>query len=241
MVNSSMDPCIRNCIQIVAHRGFSGIYPENTLLSIKKAMELGVDFIEVDVRQTKDGELVILHDEKIDRTTDGNGYVNEITYSQLKKFDAGAWKGFHGEKIPHLMEVFDIIGGRCGLLIEIKQCDIEKLCRCISKNCSDLKMFIGSFNIDYIEQVRSILPALPATLISFSVPDHLNRLIEKGIRKLDIHYRSLNSEIVRSLVGKGFLVNCWTVDEENEMITCINMGVQFITTNRPDILKSLVE
>ncbi|MCM8759723.1 MAG: hypothetical protein NC906_08155 [Candidatus Omnitrophica bacterium] len=241
MVKSNLDRRIGNSLQIVAHRGFSGLYPENTLLAIKKALELDVDFIEVDVRETKDKELVIMHDEKIDRTTDGKGFVKEIAFSELRKYDAGRWKGFPGEKVPHLKEVLETLDKKTGLLIEIKECDIENLLKCIEKFQTGQHLFIGSFSLDYVKKVRSLFSELPTTYITSNVPDNLKELIATGIRKLDIHYKSLDSKVVKKLVASGFLVNTWTPDEEKDLISCIDMGVQFITTNRPDTLKKIIK
>lgn len=94
---------------IYAHRGFSGEYPENTMIAFQRAYELGVDGIELDVQMTKDGELVVIHDECIERTTDGIGYVKDFSFRQLRQLDAGSWfhPRFAGERIPALAEVLD--------------------------------------------------------------------------------------------------------------------------------------
>ena len=91
----------------IAHRGFSHIAPENTLIALKKAIEIGADFAELDVCQTKDGEIVLMHDETLDRTTNGTGEIWNFTLKELKQLDAGSWFGpqFKGEPIPTLLEV----------------------------------------------------------------------------------------------------------------------------------------
>ena len=99
----------KNNIYVAAHRGWSEKYPENTMLAYRKAAELGVDQIEIDVRITKDGELVIMHDERVDRTTNGTGKVDELTLAEIRALDAGSWKGeeFAGERVPTLAEFID--------------------------------------------------------------------------------------------------------------------------------------
>jgi len=226
-------------IQIVAHRGFSGIYPENTLIAFKKAIELGVYFLEIDIRQTSDGEPVVMHDEKIDRTTDGTGYVRELTFSQLRKFDAGKWKGFSGEKIPHLEEVLELANDATGILIEIKECDVEKLGKFLNKR-KNRKFYVGSFHVEYVKKIREIIPEIPTSFICGHIPTNLPELVSYGIRKLDIQFGVLNADIVKTLVSSGFLVNSWTPDSKEDLLLNINMGVQFITTNRPDILKEIL-
>jgi len=226
-------------IQIVAHRGFSGIYPENTLIAFKKAIELGVYFLEIDIRQTSDGEPVVMHDEKIDRTTDGTGYVRELTFSQLRKFDAGKWKGFSGEKIPHLEEVLELANDATGILIEIKECDVEKLGKFLNKR-KNRKFYVGSFHVEYVKKIREIIPEIPTSFICGHIPTNLPELVSYGIRKLDIQFGVLNADIVKTLVSSGFLVNSWTPDSKEDLLLNINMGVQFITTNRHDILKEIL-
>ncbi len=108
---------------VVAHRGASGIAPENTLPAIDKALLAGADFIEIDVQLTRDRQVVLMHDETVDRTTNGKGKIGEMTADQVAGLDAGSWFGaeFTGTKVPLLEEVVAHIGGRTGLLIEIKK------------------------------------------------------------------------------------------------------------------------
>lgn len=228
-------------IIIVAHRGFSGVYPENTLLAFQKAVELGVDFVELDVHQTNDKEIVVCHDYTIDRTTDGKGYIKEMTYEEIKKYDAGKWKGYPGEKIPLLKEVFEKFGNKIKILIEIKECDVSTLIKLIKEYRMEKRVIVGSFNLEYIKEVRNLLPIISTALISYEVPENIDQLIKYGIRKLDIHFHNLNKEIVKELVSYGFVVNTWTPDTEEELKKAIDYGVQFITTDRPDMLKEIIK
>lgn len=227
-------------IIIVAHRGFSGIYPENTLLAFQKAVELGVDFIELDIHQTLDKEIVVCHDEKIDRTTDGNGYIKEMNYEEIKKYDAGKWKGYSGEKIPLLRDVFEKFKNKVKILIEIKECDVYELVKLIKEYKIEKSVIVGSFNLEYIKEVRNLFPIISTALISYKVPTNIDHLIKYGIRKLDIEFHNLNKEIVKELVSYGFVINTWTPNTEEELKKVIDYGVQFITTDRPDILKKLI-
>src|SRR5438034_11529438 len=98
----------------IGHRGAAGHAPENTLLSLRKAVELGVDIVEFDVQRTRDGELVLLHDKRVDRTTDGKGYVRDFSFQELRRLDAGL-----GQRIPTLREAIDAVRGSAQLMIEI--------------------------------------------------------------------------------------------------------------------------
>ncbi len=112
-------------IDVIGHRGAAAYAPENTLVSFMKAREMGADWFELDVRLSKDGEVVVMHDDTVDRTTNGHGYVRDLTLHELKQLDAGAWKGeeFAGERIPTLAQCLDYAKFKIGVYIEIKSCD----------------------------------------------------------------------------------------------------------------------
>ncbi len=107
---------------VIAHRGASGYAPENTLASIRKGLDMGADMVEIDIHLSKDGEVVVIHDATLERTTDGTGKVQSKTLEELKKLNAGSWFGkeFSQEKIPTLKEVIDLMDGKALLLIELK-------------------------------------------------------------------------------------------------------------------------
>jgi len=226
---------------LVAHRGFSGIYPENTLLAYEKAVQIGADFIELDIHQAKDGDIVVCHDAAIDRTTNGSGYIKEMDYSKLLKWDAGSWKGYPGEKIPLLSDVFRRVGDKIRIFIEIKECNVSDLISLIKEFKMERRVVVGSFNLEYIKQMRSLCGEICTALISSRIPEDLDLLIKLGIRQLSIEFHQLNKGIVKELVSRGFLVNAWTPDSEEDLKRCLSYGVQFLTTNRPDILKEIIQ
>jgi glycerophosphoryl diester phosphodiesterase len=164
-----------------------------------------------------------------------------MTYEEIKKYDAGKWKGYPGEKIPLLKEVFEKFGNEIKILIEIKECDVSTLIKLIKEYRMEKRVIVGSFNLEYIKEVRNLLPIISTALISYEVPENIDQLIKYGIRKLDIHFHNLNKEIVKELVSYGFVVNTWTPDTEEELKKVIDYGVQFITTDRPDILKEIIK
>ncbi|HRI87232.1 MAG TPA: glycerophosphodiester phosphodiesterase family protein [Candidatus Hydrogenedentes bacterium] len=112
-------------IDVIGHRGASAYAPENTMASFIKAKEMGADWFELDVRLSKDGEVVVMHDETVDRTTNGSGYVRDMTLHELKQLDAGSWKGeeFTGERVPTLAQCLDYAKFKIGVYVEIKSCD----------------------------------------------------------------------------------------------------------------------
>lgn len=227
---------------VVAHRGFSSKYPENTLLSFKKAVELGSDAIELDVRETKDGKIVVIHDEKVDRTTDGTGYVEKLTYKEIKKLDTGKWKGkFKNVKVPLLKNVFEEIGNVIHFFIEIKKADIKKVIEIIYKYKMENNITICSFNTKYLVKTRKIAPEIPVALITASFPEKISFLIKNGIQMVNILHSEINEERFLHLTKKGLLTTVWTVDKKEEMRKYINMGISVITTNCPDILLKILK
>ena len=140
-------------IKVIGHRGAAGLEPENTLLAFKKALKLGVDELELDILPSKDGHLMVIHDDKIDRTTNGSGYVKNLTLSELKKLNAGK-----GEKIPTLNEVFDLIKNKNVILnIELKKSGYEnKVVDLIKKYKFEKKVLVISFVADAIKKIAPV-------------------------------------------------------------------------------------
>lgn len=120
-------------MEIVVHRGANHLAPENTMASARKAVELGADYVEVDVRTSADGVMYIIHDHKIDRTTDGKGYFRKLTSEQIDKLDAGSWFGpqFKGERIPRLRTLLEWIRGKAKVYFDVKDADIAKLVKMV--------------------------------------------------------------------------------------------------------------
>ena len=168
---------------VIAHRGASNIAPEHTIASYKKAVELGTDYIEIDLRMTKDHQLVALHDETIDRTTNGKGVVSEYTLEELKQFDAGSWFGenFRGEKIPSLEEIVDYFGTTTNYYIETRLINgelrmEEKLLALLSeKNLLD-RVIIQSLSRESLKKIHSMNKYIPLVQL---VKEENYKLIER--------------------------------------------------------------
>ncbi|WP_456367907.1 glycerophosphodiester phosphodiesterase family protein [Thermococcus sp.] len=142
-----------NKVIVLGHRGYSSKYPENTLLAFKKAMEAGADGVELDVWLTRDGEVVVIHDETVDRTSNGSGKVKEMTLEELRELDFG-----EGEKIPTLEDVFEALPEEAIVNVEIKDIDVvEKLPEIIRANNPE-RVIVSSFSIEALERYRKLDP-----------------------------------------------------------------------------------
>ncbi len=248
-------------IKVIAHRGASGIAPENTLAAVDIAIEQKVDMIEIDVHLSADGQLMVIHDESLERTTDGEGMIHEYTAKELKKLDAGAWFGpeFSEEKIPTLDEVLTRIRGRATCLIELKWAEeflyeeiVAKVHESIDRNNAEDWVVIESFEEDYLVQSNAIDPSIPvqklivfeesAPLFSFHLDNefHLGDVdLESYYKGLNPYYLSLTQRRVVGLHVQGLTVYTYTVNEREDMEKLLLMGVDGIITDFPDRLIDL--
>jgi glycerophosphoryl diester phosphodiesterase len=234
----------------IAHRGFSGYYPENTMLAFRKAVEVGCDGIETDLHMTKDGVIVICHDEKIDRTTDGTGFIANYTYEELYKFDAGIKYGeqFKGERIPSIDEFLNYVKDK-NLLInfELKNNIIlyEELEKKVIQKVHEFKMekniILSSFNHYSMVRVKEIDSSIKTGLLyeaTLYKVDEYGEMV--GVDALHPFYPAvMDNKIVEDIKKKGFMINAYTVNEEEDMKRLIELGIDGIITNYPDRLKKI--
>lgn len=236
----------------IAHRGFSGSYPENTMLAFRKAVEVGSDGIETDLHITKDGVIVICHDETIDRTTNGNGFIKDYNYEELRSFDAGIKfsKEFEGERIPSLDEFLDYVKDKNLLInLELKNniidyYELEK--RVIDKVYEyDLKkkVILSSFNhysmVKAKKYDRGIKTGLLCAEVLYKPYKYVNMT---GADALHPYYKSvMNKKIVKKIHDRKIMINAYTVNEEEDMKRMIELNIDGIITNYPDKLKELLQ
>lgn len=156
----------------VAHRGASGHAPENTMGAFQKGFEMKADYIEIDVQMTKDGELVVIHDTTVDRTTNGTGKVGSLTFEEIRQLDAGSWfsEAYAGEKVPTFEEVIDAFRGKVGILIELKSPELypgmeKKIADALKERnmhrSNNGKVILQSFNHGSMKKSKELLPNLP--------------------------------------------------------------------------------
>lgn len=233
-----------------AHRGFSGCYPENTMLAFEKAVEIGADGIELDVQLTKDGEVVIIHDETIDRTTDGKGTVVSFTYEELQKFDASfKFRGQMGfNKIPTLREYFELVKDTNIITnIELKTGINEyfgieeKVWELIKEYKLEEKVIISSFNHYSILRMKKIAPNLKCGLLSETWIVDAGKYTESlGVECYHPHFANMTKDIVKEIKSHGIEINTWTVNKEEDMRDLIEKGIDIIIGNYPDLAKKII-
>ena len=227
-----------------AHRGASGYAPENTLPAFQKAFQMGADGIELDVQMTKDGELVVCHDETIGRTSNGSGWIKDKTLAELKALDFSCGqKDFAGVTIPTMREVFELLAPTDMIInIELKTGIVfylgmtKKLLELTSECGFSDRVIYSSFNHYTIKHIREIAPeAKLGFLYADGTIDMPSYAIKHGIQAL--HPALYNIQFpgfIEECRQRGLAVNVWTVNEEEHLGLCCKAGVDAIITNYPD-------
>jgi glycerophosphoryl diester phosphodiesterase len=241
----------------VAHRGGAGLAPENTLASFRSGMDHGADAVELDVHLSSDGELVVMHDPEVSRTTDGSGEIGRKSLAEIRRLDASA--KFPGasvgqQAVPRLQEVLDLVKGRCGVQIEIKvRTDgsryagiEEKVVQAVRQSGMVDQAVVLSFDFPSIAVVKAIEPRLRtcalATKAYFQGEGKSGpAAVAAQMEKLDVDFMGVEKSwlslgLYDALRARGIGVGVWTVDDEATMRRFAAMGVDFITSNRPDLL-----
>lgn len=251
----------------IAHRGASGHAPEHTLASYELGEKMKGDYIEIDLQMTKDGKLIAMHDEKVDRTTDGTGYVKDFTLEEIKQLDAGSWFNeqypdkakpeYVDLKVPTLEEIIEKFGRGSRYYIETKSPDVypgmeEELLRILNKyklmgpNAPSSKVLIQSFSQESLEIVHSMNPNVPLIqLISYSEPatitDEELRAIEEYAVGIGASHTKINRNYVKKVREHNLLMHPYTVNAREDMEKVLDWGATGMFTNYPDVLNNVLK
>ena len=215
-------------MQVIAHRGASFFEPENTIRAIEKAIKMDANFVEVDVRMSKDNELVIMHDPDVNRTTNGKGLVKDYTLHELKKFDAG-----NGETIPTLDEVISCVKDRIGLVIEIKEPGTEvKILEKINENNLE-NVILTSFYHKSIKNAIKMDPSVDAGVIFTCQPVDIKQMASNASANIIFpSYRYIDEDMIKQAKDNGISVYPWTIDDPDIFKKFVKMGADGIVTNK---------
>ena len=229
-------------VTITAHRGDCSGAPENTLAAFELAIENGADIIELDVRQTKDGEIVVMHDENLKRVCGVNKKVGKLTYEELQKYSPGKkYRGpneelYREEKIPTLQEVIDLVGDRAKLNIELKPAKTDKnlsqrVAEIIAENDYYDNCFVASLTYGSIRRIKLSDPKVKTVYVmAVAMGDFYDLEYADGF---SIKYRYINNEIIKQAHKRGKDVYAWTVDDKQILESMMLMNVDSIITNNP--------
>ncbi len=224
-------------VLVIAHRGASGYCPENTLKSIEEAIKRGSDIVEIDLRMTKDNQIVLMHDESVDRTTNGKGYVNELTLQQLKELDAG-----DGEEVPLLTEVIGAFAENdIKFMLDVNSKGYERsLIEIIQKYRLEDRSIISGVHepLKVIKSLDSRLTIAPS--FDKASKEQIIEALAMSAGIFNCNYLAMTREAVDEAHKHGLQVIVWVVDEVETMHKMIEYGADGITTDYPDVLSNMI-
>ena len=229
----------------IAHRGASGTFPENTLSAFRAAIDAGADMCELDVQLTRDGAVVVIHDETVDRTTDGEGEVAALTLEEIQRLDAGAkFKGgtVKGERIPTLDEVFAATTGKCGLNIELKGGGVEaQVAAIMQARNAFADSIVSSFDWDYLKKIQTLHFNIRIALLAEEKPvDLMMNAVAMRAHAINPRWDMVTADLCKAAHERGLKVYTWTVDADSRMRALAECGVDGIMTNYPERLRTVV-
>lgn len=246
-----VEPPLVSAPLIIAHRGFSSLAPENTLVAYRKAIEVGAEMAECDTYLTKDGVPILLHDRTLKRTTGTDAPPRALTLEEIQKLDAGKWKDpeYAGERVPTLKELMTLVKGKLRLVIEIKEHEIEEpVLKVIHESGVPLEeLMIFSFYYDVVEKMAKLEPLLPTTWLVGDLPydragrhEVIRQALAARCSAVGLPYERAEPTFLRSAHKAGLQVFVWTVDEPADMKYLLRIGADAIITNKPDVLKKVL-
>jgi glycerophosphoryl diester phosphodiesterase len=245
-------PTKQHPVKIIAHRGDSSEAPENTMAAFKKAIALGVDYLECDVQLSKDRVPVVIHDKTFLRITAGlkEHDVDQLTIKEIKELDAGSWFDFKfkGERIPTLEELLLLQRGNTGLMVEVKEetffeCDLahfvgEVIKKVAPNQHEQGEILIGSLNPEILLCFHAYLPE--QKLIGVAENEKkLQQFLKNPLSHLALHFSIADPTCIQELQDKGIKVWSWTVDEKSTALQLIHYGIDGLITNTPKKMKAL--
>ncbi len=240
-------------MKIFAHRGFSGVAPENTMAAFERAVAIKADGIETDVHLSKDGKVVICHDETVNRTTNGSGSFQDLTWEELQAFDAGSWFSpeFSKERIPSLEDLLKLVSKTNLILnIELKTDKVlypqieEKVLALLKEYDLIDRSMISSFNFQSLSNVKALLPGIPtAALIKDpqTIANFWEQMLELKVNAIHPDHLYLTTDIIDAAQQRGIQVNAWTPNQPEEIKRLIELQIHGVITDFPEMAQQVLK
>ncbi len=233
---------------VIAHRGANRRAPENTLAAFRRAFELGADAIELDVMLSRDRVPVVIHDARVERTTDGTGFVRDLTWDELQRLDAGNWFGstFRGTRVPNLEAVLEEVRGRGWINIELKNYDargdgLEGVVTALVRRMRlERDVLLSSFNPLSLREAARLAPELPRALLTMrALPVYLRQgwfAFMARPHAYNLELDQADAKSVRAAHTRGARACVWTVNDPGVARRLQDAGVDGIITDEPDVI-----
>lgn len=238
---------------VIAHRGASAYAPENTLAAIREAHRRGCRWVEIDVKLTADAVPILMHDDRLGRTTTGRGAVRRRRFDEIRALDAGSWKGrqFTGEPVPTFTEALELLRSlEMAVNVEIKPCrgrELEtawQVCQALNE-CwpeADGNVLLSSFAIESLRAAQEVAPHLPRGLLAEALPRRWRELIEElGCRTLHLSHRRVSERALASVIASGTPVLCYTVNDPVRAKQLHALGVTSLISDVPDLVAAALQ
>lgn len=232
---------------VFGHRGASAYAPMNTLAAFELAAQQGAAGVELDVHRSADGYPVIVHDFTVNATTDGSGKVTEMTLAQLKALDAGAWFApqFTGARVPTLDEVFEAVGQKLYINVEIKALGMrtdgveQVVAACIARHAMQQRVIVSSFNPMTLRRFRAIAPDVAVGFLYMPHIMFYTSWMLGGLPHEARHpyHAMVNARTMQRAKENGYRVNTWTVNDPARAVVLRDLGVDCIITDKPDVIR----
>jgi glycerophosphoryl diester phosphodiesterase len=236
---------------IFGHRGASAYAPMNTIPAFELAAEMGADGIELDVHRLADGQVVVVHDFTVDKTTDGTGKVTEMTLEQLRALDAGAWfdPKYAGTRVPTLDEVFEAVGQRLIINVEIKAASLRtdgietRVAESIRRHRLEQRVIVSSFNPMTLRRFRKVAPEIAIGYLFAPGVTFFGSPLMTGLphEAKHPHHEIITEAFMARARRSGHRVNTWTINDPDRARHLRNLGVDAIITDKPDIIRQALE
>lgn len=230
---------------LCGHRGVASLAPENTLAGLRAAHRLGLEWVEIDVQLTRDKQVVVMHDEKVNRCTDGKGWLRQYDKDELEQLDAGSWfaPAFAEERIPALPDYL-ALAATLGIKVNIElklypQDDAAQLCRRVSEVIAEQgfdtnSLLFSSFEPDCLHFMQTLEPDIARGLLVERIPvDWQTQLQRLNCSALHCHHRHLTHALAQEIKAAGYRLNCYTVNHLGKAATLAAWGVDMIFTDTP--------
>ncbi len=225
----------------IAHRGASASYPENTLKSIEEAIHMGADMIEIDLKISKDGYVMVFHDETVDRLTNGQGYIRDMTVREPKSLNVG-----NSEKIPTIEEAIEVVSEKAGLMLDISDDSAlggheKSVVKIIHQYRMDDNVLFCGAHVP-LRVIKTLNPSLrTAPTFREALSENLLEAVAMKASVFNVYYPSLAPLFVKEAHEHKLKVTAWVVDNCSDMHELIRMGVDGLITNYPDILRKILQ
>ena len=236
-------------VAVIGHRGDSQNAPENTLAAFALALDHDADMLEFDVHETADGDVVVIHDDKVDRTTNGHGEVHKLETDALRELSAGAWFAdrYSEERVPLLDEVLDLCRGRAVPLIEVKvkrrrapKIGVKIVDALIRHGMQESAVVICK-ELDRVREIHDASPTTPLSYLTFTKRQALGAAKVRGIRGIDCYWKSLSLSLIAELRHAATFLTPWTVNRPRDMDKLLLLGCESIITDSPVLLRDRIE